>query len=111
MYEKINEYKNATLKMVDIIGTIPDYQAKVATLLDERQAILDSISTKEELIEFRTLYKQYDISVLDDKLRDLLTKELNQAKNDILEQKKKKTANFAYSKINREGFNLFSTHI
>lgn len=111
MYEKINEYKNITLKMIDIIGTIPDYQTKVATLLDERQAILDSVLTNEELIEFRTLYKQYGVLALDNELRDLLTKELNQAKNDILEQKKKKTANFAYSKVNREGFNLFSTHI
>ena len=48
---------------------------------------------------------------LDNQLRDLLIKELNQAKTDIINQKKKKAANFAYSKVNREGFNLFSTQI
>ena len=111
MHDKIEKYKEITIKMIDSISNEIDYQNKVASLLEERQIVLDSLLTNEELIEFRVLYKEYEMVNLDNQLRDLLTRELNQAKTDILEQKKKKVANFAYSKVNREGFNLFSTQI
>lgn len=111
MYKKIEKYKELTLKMINSIGTEDDFQDKIAVMLDDRQTILDTLLSSEELIEFRVLYKEYDIVSLDNKLRDLLSQELNQAKTDVLNQKKKKAANFAYSKVNREGFNLFSTQI
>ena len=111
MHDKIEKYKEITIKMIDSISNEIDYQNKVASLLEERQIVLDSLLTNEELIEFRVLYKEYEMLNLDNQLRDLLTRELNQAKTDILEQKKKKAANFAYSKVNREGFNFFSTQI
>lgn len=111
MYRKIEKYKELTVEIISNIGAREEYQNKIATLLDERQEILDSLSSNEELIEFRVLYKENDIISLDNELRDLLTQELNQAREDILNQKKKKAANFAYSKVNREGLNLFSTQI
>lgn len=110
MYKKFEKYKELTIEMINNIG-IEDNQNKIATLLEDRQSILNSLSTNEELAEFRVLYKEYNMISLDNQLRDLLIKELNQAKTDILNQKKKKAANFAYSKVNREGFNLFSTQI
>ena len=108
---KIDIYKDLTIKMIESIGNGPDFQNKIALLLEERQAVLDSLSPDKELIEFRVLYKNEDIISLDNELRDLLTRELNQAKTDILDYKKKKAANFAYSKVNREGLNLFSTRM
>lgn len=110
MYKKFEKYKELTIEMINNIG-IEDNQNKIATLLEDRQSILNSLSTNEELAEFRVLYKEYNMISLDNQLRDLLIKELNQAKTDILNQKKKKAASFAYSKVNREGFNLFSTQI
>lgn len=111
MYTKIENYKKLTIEMINNIGVGEDYQDKIAILLEERQAILDSLTSEEELIEFRVLYKENSLIDLDNRLRDLLSEELSQAKTDILNQKKKKAANFAYSKVNREGFNLFSTQI
>ena len=97
--------------MIYAIENELDYQHKVAELLDKRQVIIDSFTTNEEVIQFRVLYKDYEVAILDNQLRDLLTKELNQTKTDILEQKKKRIANSAYSKVNREGLNLFSKQI
>lgn len=111
MHEKIEAYKELTVDMINAIGSEPDYQHKVAELLDKRQVIIDSFTTTEEVIQFRVLYRDYEVGTLDNQLRDLLTKELNQTKTDIIEQKKKRIANSAYSKVNREGLNLFSKQI
>lgn|SRR5699024_2741999 len=111
MHEKIEAYKELTIQMIYAIENELDYQHKVAELLDKRQVIIDSFTTNEEVIQFRVLYKDYEVAILDNQLRDLLTKELNQTKTDILEQKKKRIANSAYSKVNREGLNLFSKQI
>ena len=111
MYNRIEEYKKYTLDMIEIIDSTPDYQYKVAELLDKRQAIIDSFLASDEMARFRVLYEEYNLTALDDELRTLLTDELNKTKDDIIEQKKKRVANSAYTKINREGFNIFSTHI
>lgn len=111
MYNRIEEYKKYTLNMIEIIDNTPDYQYKVAELLDKRQAIIDSFLASDEMARFRVLYEEYNLAALDDELRTLLTNELNKTKDDIIEQKKKRVANSAYTKINREGFNIFSTHI
>lgn len=112
MYNRIEEYKKYTLDMIETIdNNTPDYQYKVAELLDKRQAIIDSFLTSNEMARFRVLYREHNINALDDKLKTLLTDELNKTKDDIIEQKKKRVANSAYTKINREGFNIFSTHI
>lgn len=111
MYNRIEEYKKYTLNMIEIIDNTPDYQYKVAELLDKRQAIIDSFLASDEMARFRVLYEEYNLTALDDELRTLLTDELNKTKDDIIEQKKKRVANSAYTKINREGFNIFSTHI
>ena len=111
MYNRIEEYKKYTLEMISIIGTTPDYQFKVAELLEKRQTILDSIVTSDELARFRVLYKECDLAVLDDELKTLLTNEINKTKHDIIEQKKQRVASSAYTKVNREGFNIFSTRM
>lgn len=55
MHDKIEKYKEITIKMIDSISNEIDYQNKVASLLEERQIVLDSLLTNEELIEFRGL--------------------------------------------------------
>lgn len=111
MHEKIELYKELTLEMISIMNKEGDYQDKIAELLDKRQVIIDSFTTSEDVIQFRVLYRDYDITSLDNELKELLTQELNKTKTDIIEQKKKRIANSAYSKVNREGLNLFSKQI
>lgn len=111
MYNRIEEYKKYTLEMIASIGNIPDYQFKVAELLEKRQSILDSFATADELARFRVLYQECNVAILDDELKSLLTNEINKTKNDIIEQKKQRVASSAYTKVNREGFNIFSTRM
>ena len=111
MNNKIEDYRKYTFEMIDVIGKEHNYQFRVAELLDKRQSIIDSFSTSEELAEFRRLYNSFDIKALDDELKELLTNELNKTKHDIIEHKKQRVANNAYTKVNRVGFNLFSKQI
>ena len=111
MHKKIELYKELTLEMINVMNKEGDYQDKIAELLDKRQAIIDSFISNEDVIQFRVLYRDYDIAKLDNELKELLTEELNKTKTDIIEQKKKRIANSAYSKVNREGLNLFSKQI
>lgn len=111
MYDLIDEYRTYTVEMINSIGKESDYPQKIAEILDKRQTIIDSLSSDEELFEFRRLYDKFSLKSLDDELKDLLTKELDKTKKDIIEQKKQRVANNAYTKVNRDGFNLFSKQI
>jgi DNA-binding transcriptional regulator YbjK len=111
MHEGIILYKNLTSEMINAIQTREDFQEYIAILLDRRQAILDDFKDKGELARFRKMYDAYEINVLDEELKELLTQELNQTKSDILEQKKKRVANNAYSKVSRDGLNIFNAKI
>lgn len=111
MNNKIILYKEITEEMILFLRTVPDSQDEIARLLDKRQDILNSLESTDELIQFRDMYREHKISELDDILKELLTRELNKTKIDILEQKKQRIANSAYTKVNREGLNLFSTQV
>ena len=111
MYEKIALYKKITEDMILILRSTSDSEEEIAKLLDERQEVLNSLKTTDELIEFREIYRQLKISELDDILKELLTRELNKTKRDILEQKRQRMASSAYRKVNKEGLNLFSTQV
>lgn len=111
MYNKLEEYKKYTIDMINSINSEPNYQYKVAELLEKRQLIIDSFISNDDIVRFRRLYNEYNIATLDDELKDLLTNELNKTKHNIIEQKKQRVANSAYTRVNREGFNLFSKQI
>lgn len=101
---KIQEYKEITQEMIKCT----EDEFRVNELLNKRQLIIDSITSQEDLKHFRFLYSEHKVYELDNKLKELLEKRLVDAKAEILEQRKKRVANSAYTKVNRSGVSLFS---
>ncbi|KPI55043.1 flagellar protein FliT [Clostridioides difficile] len=106
--EKINLYKDISLKIINLIEK-EEYK-NISNRLNERQDIINSISEvdKNDFIQF---YNSMELIEVDTKIRDALQEQLSEVKKELHEYKLTKQVNTMYYNLNREKVNLFSKKV
>lgn len=107
MYLNIKDYENLSLEILSELEKGDEIQ--VALLLERRQVILDTVIRENQLMRFRMLYQEQNLTDIDNKIKLLLENQLNETREKIKEHSKKQKANNAYINSNKGNVNIFST--
>lgn len=106
MQEKINLYKDITIKIIEMLSK--QAYDEVDNLIQQRQCIINEVNINENVEEFKLLYKKYNINVLDKDIRCIMEKQLSEIKREIKEYKTNQQGNSTYVSIKKENLNIFS---
>ena len=104
--DEINLYKSISLEIIDDLEN--NNLDRLEDLLKKRQYILDNIKDKKKLMDNPMKSQILDI---DNKIKTLLSIEVEKIKHEINEHKRLIVVNNSYLKNNQEKLNIFNKKV